>query len=264
MFCVTSLAVAQDSESPAAAKIPHYIGAPKLIIDDLDRAENFYKHFLGMQEIRRIDQNLEVFDETIMGYGAGARLALFEPNTNAEKPLLKSRHPVVLFNVPNFETVTENLIKAGYPMRSFVSGTSGLSIGITEDPSGNVVEIIARGDSPNVGGSKLIVRNRQQAEDFYSRVFQIKPLRYYKADAYDEVLMDFGDGPFLALFESKVEPQLKKSRFPVVAIYTEEYAEVIARLDKEGLDKREYQPGRIMIAQDPSGNAIEIINLNAQ
>ena len=238
----------------------HTIAAPKLIIDDLDRAENFYRTFLGVEEMRRIDTSLEVFDETIMGYGSGATVALFEPNPNAEAPLPKSQHPVVLFNTPQLRAITDRLEETGYPVRYIGSETSeGLFIGITEDPAGNVVEIVSRGDTPNVGGSKLIVRDRQESEDFYARVFNVPPLRYYKSDSYDEVLMNFGEGPFLALFESKVEPQLAKSRFPVVAIRTSDYDGVVARLKQEGAEMSEYSPGRITMARDPSGNVIEII-----
>jgi predicted enzyme related to lactoylglutathione lyase len=251
---------AQENEPSTAFSSPHRISAPKLIVDDLGRAENFYKTFLGVLQLRRIDTSLEVFDETIFGYGKGANVALFEPNPELEAPLVKSRHPVVLFNTPNLTAITDRLEATGYPVRYIGSeGGDGLFIGITEDPSGNVVEIVSRGDVANVGGSKLIVSNRQQSEDFYARVFEIPPLRYFKSDSYDEVLMNFGEGAFLALFESKVEPQLVKSRFPVVAISTSDYDGVIARLELEGLGMTEYTPGRITIAQDPSGNAIEII-----
>ncbi|MBT73760.1 MAG: hypothetical protein CMQ15_17295 [Gammaproteobacteria bacterium] len=241
---------------------PHFISAPKLIVDDLGRAENFYKTFLGVQELRRIDTNLESFDETIMGYGQGASVALFEPNPNVETALPKSQHPVVLFNTPHLRAITDRLEATGYPVRYIGSETSeGLFIGITEDPAGNVVEIVSRGDTPNVGGSKLIVRDRQESEDFYSSVFSVPPLRYYKSDSYDEVLMNFGDGPFLALFESKIEPQLAKSRFPVVAIRTSDYDGVIARLKQEGVEMTEFTFGNstITTARDPSGNIIEII-----
>lgn len=250
-------ALAQDGESFIS---PHFVSAPKLIVDDLDRAENFYKTFLGVKEIRRIDTSLEVFDETIMGYGEGARIALFEPNPDVEAALSKSQHPVVLFNTPHLRAITDRLEATGYPVRYIGSETSeGLFIGITEDPAGNVVEIVSRGDTPNVGGSKLIVRDRQESEYFYSRVFNVPPLRYYKSDSYDEVLMNFGEGPFIALFESKVEPRLAKSRFPLVAIRTSDYDGVIARLKEEGLGMSEYSPDRITMATDPSGNIIEII-----
>ncbi|MCH8175871.1 MAG: VOC family protein [Proteobacteria bacterium] len=249
----------QDRESFTS---PHSIVAPKLIVDDLGRAENFYKTFLGVKEINRIDSNLELFDETILGYGQGANIALYEPNPNVERPLPKSQHPVVLFNTPHLRAITDRLEATGYPVRYIGSETSeGLFIGITEDPAGNVVEIVSRGDTPNVGGSKLIVSNRKEAEDFYSRVFNVPPLRYYKSDSYDEVLMNFGEGPFLALFESKVEPQLTKSQAPVVAIATSDYDGVVSRLKQEGVEMSEIVFGAltITIAQDPSGNAIEII-----
>ncbi len=249
----------QDRESFTS---PHSIVAPKLIVDDLGRAENFYKTFLGVKEINRIDSNLEVFDETILGYGQGANIALYEPNPNVERPLPKSQHPVVLFNTPHLRAITDRLEATGYPVRYIGSETSaGLFIGITEDPAGNVVEIVSRGDTPNVGGSKLIVSNRKESEDFYSRVFNVPPLRYYKSDSYDEVLMNFGEGPFLALFESKVEPQLTKSQAPVVAIATSDYDGVVSRLKQEGVEMSEIVFGAltITIAQDPSGNAIEII-----
>jgi hypothetical protein len=76
--------------------------------------------------------------------------------------------------------------------------------------------------------------------------------------------MDFGAGPWLALFQPKAEAPLPKSRYPVVAIYTSEFDAVLARIQEIGLGFREVKTGtpnqRIIIAKDPAGNAVEVIS----
>ena len=114
-----------------------------------------------------------------------------------------------------------------------------------------------------VGGSKLIVDNRQKAEDFYAKIFGVTPTARYKTAAYDEVLMGFGEGAWLALFEPKSEAPLPKSQFPVIAIYTKEFDAVLARIKELGLGYRDVKTSspdsRIIIAKDPAGNGVEVI-----
>jgi len=56
---------------------------------------------------------------------------------------------------------------------------------------------------------------------------------------------------------------LSKSRFPSTAFYTTDFDNVLKRLDEEGYGywKVDTQASglKIVIAQDPAGNAIEII-----
>ena len=76
--------------------------------------------------------------------------------------------------------------------------------------------------------------------------------------------MDFGDGPWLALFEPKAEAPLPKSRYAVIAIYSSEFDAVLARVKERGLGYRDVKSGepgqRIIVAQDPAGNAVEVIS----
>ena len=260
----TGIATGAEGEAPKAAPAsPHTIGAAKLIIGDVAQNQQFYEQMFGMKEVAHYSAE-GVYDEPIMGFEAGARLALFSPK--AEAPIKKSQFPVVLIYVPDFDAVTKRIAEAKHPIVHLPPAQSGpFRIAIARDPSGNAVEILARPNQPAaVGGSKLIVNDRQKAEDFYARVFGVKPIQRYKAPSYDEVLMGFGSEAWLALFEPKNEAPLPKSRFPVVAIYTPEFDQVLERVKAEGLDYRDVKTSnanmRIIVAQDPSGNAVEVIS----
>ena len=64
------------------------------------------------------------------------------------------------------DAVVERAEKAGHPIRRLATGASGLQIAIAKDPSGNAVEILSRPGDYAVGGSKLIVDDRAEAEAF--------------------------------------------------------------------------------------------------
>lgn len=249
------------ADAPQAAAV---VGLAKLIIGDVPANQRFYEQMFGMTEVAHYSA-AGVYDEPIMGFeSGGARLALFSPL--AEAPLPKSQFPVVLIYTPDFDAVTKRIAAAKHPIVHLPTAQSGpYRIAIARDPSGNAVEILARSDRPAaVGGAKLIVADRQKAEEFYARVFGVKPIQRYKAPTYDEVLMGFGSEAWLALFEPKNEAPLAKSQFPVVAIYTSEFDAVLEKIETEGLGHREIKtsrPGlRIVIAKDPSGNGVEIIS----
>jgi catechol 2,3-dioxygenase-like lactoylglutathione lyase family enzyme len=262
-LAICEITLAQESASgskPAAS--PHTIGAAKLIISDVKQNQEFYEKMFGLKEVSHYSAE-GVYDEPIMGFGEGARLALFSPK--AEAPLKKSQYPVALIYTPDFDGLTKRIEDAKQPIMHLPASQSGtFRIAITRDPSGNAIEILARPGKNEVGGSKLIVDDRQKAEDFYVRIFGVKPGQRFKTAAYDEVLMNFGEGPFLALFQPKNEAPLPKSRFPVVAIYTSEFDAVVKRIIAEGLGYREVKTSRpslrIIVAKDPAGNAIEIIS----
>ncbi len=246
---------------------PHRIGLAKLIVDDLAKTQEFYETFFGMKELTRYNYAPHIFEETIMGYNAkDAKLALFAPNDNIEKPLAKSQFPVVLIYSPELDTVVERLEAAGHTVRRL--GAGSFQVGITKDPSGNTVEIFSRPSGKyEVGGSKHIVDDKAKAQAFYEAVFNAKPGQTYAApNVYDEVLMQVGEGPFLALFQPLQEQPLTKSRFPVTAFYTYEFDTVLSQIEEQGLgyEKVDTQglPNRIIIAKDPAGNAIEIIEAN--
>jgi predicted enzyme related to lactoylglutathione lyase len=247
--------------APAAA-LPHRIGAAKLIIGDVKTTQSFFESMFGMKEVSHYSSE-GVYDEPIMGFDAGARLALFSPL--AEAQLKKSQYPVALIYVPSLEPVAKKIEDAKFTLRRLPPSQSALfKIAIATDPSGNAIEIMERAGKPmEVGSAKLIVDDRQKAEDFYAKVFGVKPTIRYKNAAYDEVLMGFGEGAWLALFEPKSEAPLTKSQFPVVAIYTKEFDAVLARIKEIGLGYRDVKTSspdsRIVIAKDPAGNAVEVI-----
>lgn len=250
---------AEENAQPNAT-----IGAAKLIVDDLALTQKFYEDLFGMKEVRRYNYDLDTYEETIMAFDQGARLALFAPNDNMEKPLPKSQYPVVLIYTPEFDRVVEKLKTEEISYRLLQTGEGGPRIVIARDPSGNAVEIYGREGEWEVGGSKLIVNDRHKAEAFYKKIFNAKSGQVFQAaGVYDEVLMGFATPTWLALFQPLAEKPLTKSRFALTAFYTTEFDAVIKRLDEEGLGYRKVATQteglRIVIAQDPAGNAIEII-----
>jgi predicted enzyme related to lactoylglutathione lyase len=271
-----SSAPAQQAAAPAKANptpvdtqpvtSTHIIGAAKLIIGDVKQNQAFYEQYFGMKEVSHYSA-AGVYDEPIMGFAEGARLALFSPL--AEAPIKKSQFPVALIYTPDFETLVKKMEDAKQPVTRLPAAQAGtFKIAIARDPSGNAIEIFSRPSGKlEVGGSKLIVDDRQKAEDFYAKVFNAKSGQRYVTAAYDEVLMQFGAGPFLALFQPKAEAPLPKSQFPVVAIYTSEFDAVLARVVELGYGYRDVKTSsptsRIIIARDPAGNAVEIIRRQA-
>lgn len=256
LLVITS--VTAHAENPQT----HTIGMAKLIVDDLERNQAFYEEFFGLEETRRFDYAPEVFVESIMGFAdSKAQLALLEPRS--EEPLPKSQFPVVLIYTPEFDAVTQRLEEAGHPLRILPTGPN-MRIAITRDPSGNAVEIYGREGVYEVGGAKLIVDSREKAEAFYQDLFGARPGQRFVTDLYDEVLMGFGGGPFLALFEPKSEAPLSKSRFPVVAIYTHTFEEIVNRLEEKEVAFQRLATGssglRIVIFRDPAGNGVELIS----
>lgn len=251
-------AVSQKAESAQAA-IPHEIGAAKLIVDDAEVSKKYFETYFGMAEVRRF--TAPAYNEPIMGYGDGARLALFAATTN--EGVKKSAYPVALVYTPDFDAMTKRIEDAGHAIRHLPAAQSGTyKIAIAQDPSGNAIEILSRPGQPAaVGGSKLIVADREKAEAWFTKVFDVQPTRRFQTASYDEVLLGFGKGAFLALFQPLQEDPLPKSRYPVVAIYTSDFDAVKARVDAEGLGSRVIPSDtmNIIVAQDPSGNAVEII-----
>jgi catechol 2,3-dioxygenase-like lactoylglutathione lyase family enzyme len=268
LLCVFALACSHAAEeSPAASPgrdgSPHTIGLAKFIVGDLAATKGFYETLFDMKEVGHYSAD-GVYDEPIMGFaGGGARLALFKPL--AEPPVKKPQAPQVLIYTPDFETLVKRIEDARQPILRLPSSESGpFKIAIARDPSGNAVEIMARAGRPlEIGGSKLIVDDREKAEQFFTTVFGVKPIQRFRTPAYDEVLLGFGDGPWLALFEPKNEAPLPKSQFPLVAIYTTEFDTVLERIKSLDYGYRELNTStpnlRIAIAKDPAGNAIEII-----
>jgi catechol-2,3-dioxygenase len=249
---------AQSAEAP----IPlNKIGAVKLIIGDVKENQSYFERMFGMQEIDHYSDQA-AYDEPIMGFDDGAHLALFSPKK--EPPLKKSAFPVALMYTPDLAALVKRIQDAQYPVHMLDAAQTGaLKIAIARDPSGNALELVERPGPLRIGGAKLIVNDRQKAEEFYAAIFNATPGQRYRTPAYDEVLMNLGEGPFLALFQPLQESALAKSKYPVVAIYTSEFEAVVKRVADAGLGYREVPTiragTRIIVATDPAGNAIEII-----
>jgi catechol 2,3-dioxygenase-like lactoylglutathione lyase family enzyme len=259
---LAALCLAAWSADGADAPVPvNRIGAVKLIIGDVKENQSYFETMFGMKEVDHYGDKA-LYDEPIMGFDDGAHLALFSPKQ--EPQLKRSAFPVALIYTPDLKGLVIRMQDAKYPVRMLDAAQSGaFQIAIAHDPSGNAIELLARPGKWAVGGAKLIVSDRQKAEEFYAKIFNATPGQRYKTPAYDEVLMSMGDGPFLALFQPLAEPPLPKSRYPVVAIYTSEFEAVIKRVTDAGLGYREVSAGRpdlrIIVATDPAGNAVEII-----
>jgi catechol 2,3-dioxygenase-like lactoylglutathione lyase family enzyme len=242
------------------SEMPNTIAAAKLIIGDVTQNQAFYEQMFGMKEVNHYRLK-DQYDEPIMGFEDGAHVALFSPLAAA--PLKKSQYPVAVLYTPDLDGVVKRLQEAKSPVQRLDAAQTGtLQIAITRDPSGNAIELVSRAGKWEVGGSKLIVDDRQKAEDFFTKVFGATAGRRYKNAAYDEVLMNFGTGPFLALFQPLSESPLPKSPYPVVAIYTSEFDAVLKRVTDAGLGYREVSSNpqmKIIVAKDPAGNAVEII-----
>ena len=256
-------AVSNVHAADVARATPHRIGSAKLIIGDVKATQQFYESMLGMKEVAHFSAK-GVYDEPIMGFDAGAKLALFSPQ--AEPQLKKTQYPVALVYVPSLDPIAKKIEDAKHPLRRLPAAQSGaFRIAIVTDPSGNAIELLERAGQPiEVGGSKLIVNDRQKAEDFYAKTFGVKPIARYRTAAYDEVLLGFGPGAWLALFEPKNEAPLPKSQFPVVAIYTKDFDGVLGRIKELGLGYRDVKTtalkSRIIVGKDPAGNAYEVIS----
>src|SRR5689334_17614423 len=105
LFALSALASANliAAESKSAAPKPaatgsgipagqaHVVGSAKLIIGDVKENQTFFEKVFGMKEVNHYSSK-DAYDEPIMGFDSGARLALFHPLV--EKPLTKSQFPV--------------------------------------------------------------------------------------------------------------------------------------------------------------------------
>jgi catechol 2,3-dioxygenase-like lactoylglutathione lyase family enzyme len=237
------------------------IGEAKLIIGDVKQNQPYFEQMFGMKEVAHFSSK-DQYDEPIMGFDDGARLALFSPLADA--PLKKSQYPVALIYTPDLDGVVKRLQDAKYPVQRLDAAAFGtMQIAIARDPSGNAIELLSRPGKWEVGGSRLIVDDRAKAEEFFAKVFGATAGARFKTSTYDEVLMNFGSGPFLALFQPLAESTLPKSHYPVMAIYTQDFDGVLRRLTEAGFGFRELQSvtadWRIIVAKDPAGNAVEII-----
>ena len=257
MVALATFAVSTDAAAQDAA--PHRVNTTKFTIFDVEGTKPFYEELLGMKELNRFVTG--GLTEPFMGFDQGGRIGLlaFAENEN----LAKTPLPVSVVSVPNLDVVAARFEAARHPIQ-IISGeaTGGVRLGIATDPSGNTIELVEREGLPEVAGARLIVDDRQQAEDFFVRIFGVKPGERLKTDTFDEVFMDFGEGMFVALFEPTDAAAFPRSEQPVVAIYTTDFDAVLARVKSGGLRVREFGQG-MFLANDPSGNVVEVVRQTA-
>ena len=165
----------------------------------------------------------------------------------------------ILLSLPNLDPVLQRFKDASYPIQEYSGDvTGGIRIAITHDPAGNGIELVEVPGTPSVIGARLVVDNLEESEAFFELVFNVQPGRRIRTAAFDEVFIEFGDGPFLALYEVLNEAPLAKSWYPVVAIYSSDYDGVLERIKKLGRGVRE-RGDRGLFANDPSGNVVEVV-----
>ena len=144
LIACARFAAAADADAVKPAPSPHTIGAPKLIVSDAASAKSYFESMFGMKEVAHYSAD-GLYDEPIMGYDSGARLALFQPKTEAA--LKKSQFPVALVYTPEFDALVQRIEDAKHPINRLPASLSGeFRIAIARDPSGNAIEILARAD----------------------------------------------------------------------------------------------------------------------
>ena len=263
---VVSLVVVTMSQiGHAQQSDPHTVRTTKFTIKDVEESTLFYEDLIGMTEIDRFEADSGLVEPFMAFSDDGKRIGLLR--FNEYENIQKSKHPVSVVVVPSLDNIISRFNAANYPITTYTGAVSagfgaseggGVNTAIVHDPSGNGVELIETGGRASVAGARLIVSDRKEAEDFFVRIFDVTPGERIQTGDYDEVVLDFGDGMFVVLFEPKDEPPLPKSEHPTVAIYSTEADEVLERMKAEGLEIQEFG-GFIFLAKDPSGNVIEIV-----
>ena len=263
---VVSLVVVTMSQiGHAQQSDPHTVRTTKFTIKDVEESTLFYEDLIGMTEIDRFEADSGLVEPFMAFSDDGKRIGLLR--FNEYENIQKSKHPVSVVVVPSLDNIIRRFNAANYPITTYTGAVSagfgaseggGVNTAIVHDPSGNGVELIETGGRASVAGARLIVSDRKEAEDFFVRIFDVTPGERIQTGDYDEVVLDFGEGMFVVLFEPKDEPPLPKSEHPTVAIYSTEADEVLERMKAEGLEIQEFG-GFIFLAKDPSGNVIEIV-----
>ena len=236
---------------------PHAVRTTKFTISDVDESKVFYEELIGLSEVGRFEDKGRIV-EPFMGFGdGGARIGLLRYDEQESLP--KSTVPVSVLSLPDLDPVLQRFKAAAYPIQEYSGDvTGGIRIAIAHDPAGNGIELVEVPGVPRVIGARLVVDNLEESEDFFERVFNVVPGRRIRTATFDEVFIEFGDGPFVALYEVMNEEPLAKSWYPVVAIYSSDYDGVLERLKKGGLGVRE-RGDRVLFANDPSGNVVEVV-----
>ena len=235
---------------------PHAVRTSKFTISDVDESKVFYEELIGLSEVGRFEDVGRIV-EPFMGFGdGGARIGLLRYDEQESLP--KSTVPVSVLSLPDLDPVLQRFKAAAYPIQETIALPGGIRIAIAHDPAGNGIELVEVPGVPRVIGARLVVDNLEESETFFERVFNVVPGRRIRTAAFDEVFLEFGDGPFVALYEVMNEEPLAKSWYPVVAIYSSDYDGVLERLKKGGLGVRE-RGDRVLFANDPSGNVVEVV-----
>ena len=254
--CAVAALAAAGAVAAQEAKSPRTVTTTKFTIDDVSISKTFYEDLVGLPELRRhVDEGRLV--ESFMGWTEDGRMGLLA--YTVKETVEKTPYPVSVVYLPDLGEVATRFEAAGQPFEVYSGeATGGVPIAIVRDPSGNAIELVERDGPPAVGGARLIVDDLATAEEFFVRIFGAEPGQRIETDSFDEVFMDVGEGMFVALFEPKGAGPQPKSDHPVVALHSTEYDAVLERVKAGGLPVRE-RGGRVLFADDPSGNVVEVV-----
>jgi predicted enzyme related to lactoylglutathione lyase len=258
---LTALAWPLGAAAQTGTPSPHTVTTTKFTIDDVAASTTFYEDLVGLPELRRFEDEGRLV-EPFMGWTEDGRMGLL--GYTVKETVKKSPYPVSVVFLPDLDAVATRFEAAGQPFQQFSGeATGGVRLAIVTDPSGNAIELVEREGTPAVGGARLIVQDRAQAEEFFVRIFGAEPGYRIETDTFDEMFMDVGEGMFVALFEPKGVAPLPKSDHPVVAIYSTEFDGVLEQVKAGGLRVRERSAG-MFLADDPSGNVVEVVRQTAR
>tara|TARA_B110000858_G_scaffold11827_1_gene12113 strand:+ start:8168 stop:8992 length:825 start_codon:yes stop_codon:yes gene_type:complete len=250
------------SASAQQSALPHELRTTKFTISDVDATVAFYQDLIGMEEVGRFAPAGGSLIEPFMGFGDGImRIGLL--GFAEVEDIKKTSYPVSVVMIPDLDAVSERMEGTNHSLNIMsvdVGDGNSIRIGFTTDPSGNTIELVEVAGPPKVVGARLIVEDRAAVEEFFVRIFDLTPGRRIVTDDFDEAFFDFGDGKFVALYEPKGEAPLPKSENPVVAIYSSAFDEVLERVKAGGLGLTQYGTG-MFLADDPSGNVVEVVRL---
>lgn len=136
--------LAQEADAPnGVASGVEGVAAVVVRVSDLEDAEGFYEHVLGVVSVRHAE--MDAYSETVYAFpgGEGAKLVLVESHV----PETEHSEVRVVFSASVAATPVAAALANGATIvrdATPVPGIDGLVIGIVKDPDGNTLEFIQR------------------------------------------------------------------------------------------------------------------------
>lgn len=120
------------------------VAAVGLVVQDLDRAIDFYTSIIGMQEVQRIDVPDKSLLEVVLTFpGSRGAAVLLMQYSDGEDRTYKDDGGKVVLQVGDCVAVTESARAAGHNVTREPSEYPGFGmIAMIEDPDGRTVELM--------------------------------------------------------------------------------------------------------------------------